>query len=642
MVDYIVCFIFWSIFIFFLYAFGNVLIKEEEAQSVKLMAGYLGYSFFVAVGGIIIQLANFKWSVFAVYMCIVLLGILLSILLTKWKRGKIFNCTLKEYIVNHWFIFVLCFILICMLFCYFRPYWYGNHLDDGYYLTKVATLPYEKNSFRMNYSVGVEKTSIDSYIFNTWELEASFFVKVLHVNAALFLRLFQSAFHYFILLNCILAFGHKILLKINKEFCIKNIQYIVGTVLIFFVYYVYLEDTGLFFIRDMFHLNSAMYYGCSSVKVIVVLFLLLFYIEQEKIDIRMIAGVGMISVVMISKTGVVLPVILVTTIACSLVWLLEKPNNKNRILAVIIGIIYIAAGIIIPAGVGEQKEVYKFVITAFKSPVVIVSFIIFMFSFTIKDKIVYRLNTILIISGILILVPQINDVFEAVSVYNFVAARGWSTYVYTFVIVNIFYLCLIFSRYWNSKIVKRIYLIISGILTILMIYGYSMDGGELFSAGELPARTNIREDVAKIYHNRYFIPNTTIELSTKLEELSGESKQQLVVVSPMWAGIDGTVHALSTQLRTYAPSIVSLSAIERYPVEENSKVYGYDQTKYDEFLNNPTEYSVRRFEKEIDKYEINCIIIQDNRCVKEMEEMGFVKKYAIQEGVYNVWYRAGK
>ena len=90
----------------------------------------------------------------------------------------------------------------------------------------------------------------------------------------------------------------------------------------------------------------------------------------------------------------------------------------------------------------------------------------------------------------------------------------------------------------------------------------------------------------------------------KLEELSGESKQQLVVVSPMWAGIDGTVHALSTQLRTYAPSIVSLSAIERYPVEENSKVYGYDQTKYDEFLNNPTENSVRRFEKEIDKYEI--------------------------------------
>lgn len=529
-----------------------------------------------------------------------------------------------------------------MLFCYFRLYWYGNHLDDGYYLTKVATLPYEENSFRMNYSVGVEKTSIDSYIFNTWELEASFFVKVLHVNAALFLRLFQSAFHYFILLNCILAFGHKILLKINKEFCIKNIQYIVGTVLIFFVYYVYLEDTGLFFIRDMFHLNSAMYYGCSSVKVIVVLFLLLFYIEQEKIDIRMIAGVGMISVVMISKTGVVLPVILVTTIACSLVWLLEKPNNKNRNLAVIIGIIYIAAGIIIPAGVGEQKEVYKFVITAFKSPVVIVSFIIFMFSFTIKDKIVYRLNTILIISGILILVPQINDVFEAVSVYNFVAARGWSTYVYTFVIVNIFYLCLIFSRYWNSKIVKRVYLIISGILTILMIYGYSMDGGELFSAGELPARTNIREDVAKIYHNRYFIPNTTIELSMKLEELSGESKRQLVVVSPMWAGIDGTVHALSTQLRTYAPSIVSLSAIERYPVEENSKVYGYDQTKYDEFLNNPTEYSVRRFEKEIDKYEINCIIIQDNRCVKEMEEMGFVKKYAIQEGVYNVWYRAGK
>lgn len=50
MAEYIVCFIFWIVFVFFLYAFGNVLIKEEEAQSVKLMAGYLGYSFFCSSG----------------------------------------------------------------------------------------------------------------------------------------------------------------------------------------------------------------------------------------------------------------------------------------------------------------------------------------------------------------------------------------------------------------------------------------------------------------------------------------------------------------------------------------------------------------------------------------------------------------
>lgn len=157
MTDYIVCFIFWCVFVFFLYAFGNVLVVGKTAQSVKLIAGYLGYSFLVAVGGIIIQLMNLKWIVFGIYMIAIFAGISGVILNAKRKRGKIFSSSLKEYIQQYWLLYIVCMVLTSMLFCYFRPFWYGNHLDDGYYLTKVATLPFEAEPFRTNYSVGVGK-----------------------------------------------------------------------------------------------------------------------------------------------------------------------------------------------------------------------------------------------------------------------------------------------------------------------------------------------------------------------------------------------------------------------------------------------------------------------------------------------------
>ena len=43
--DYTICATFWVVFIFGIYAFGNVLICDKEEQSVKFIAGYLGYSF---------------------------------------------------------------------------------------------------------------------------------------------------------------------------------------------------------------------------------------------------------------------------------------------------------------------------------------------------------------------------------------------------------------------------------------------------------------------------------------------------------------------------------------------------------------------------------------------------------------------
>ncbi|MGF0101174.1 DUF6077 domain-containing protein [Bariatricus sp. SGI.019] len=639
MLEYFVCTLFMCAFILVLYAFGNILIKNDESQAVKFIVGYLVYSFFVAVGGIIIQLLNLAWIIFSIYLMIILVGMFLGIWKFKKKQGKIINCSIKEYIMNNWFLILVCVISCCMLLFYYRSFWYGNHLDDGYYITKVATLPYEKSGFRTNYAVGVEQGAAISYLLNTWELEASVFVKILGVTPTLFLRLFQSAFHYFVFFNCTLAFGEKIVKGTKQNYKTRELQYVLGVFLLFFIYYVYLMDSKLFFLRDMFHLNTGMYYGSSISKMIVIIVLLLFFIQEDKINLRMIMGVAGISVVLMSKSSIVLPVIIILIVASCFTWLFESSNKQLKWLAIGLLVVYILSGIFLPGNVDSQQEVYTYVESAMHSPIVWICIVIFIFSFTLKEKIVYRLNSIFILCGLLIVVPQVNDVFEICSVYDFVAGRACSTYIYTFVIISVFYSYMLIRKRFSEKRVRDIYIVITGIMTILLIYGYKTDGGELFVTDNMPANTNLIEDLKVIYHNNKFVPNSTIELGNYLETLGEEEGEKLLVLSPQWSGIDGTAHSLSTQLRTFAPSIISVSAIERYPVSADNELYGYDQAKYDDFVNDPSDSTLKKLNTEIEKYGINCIVVQNKECGEYLSKIGFEQKNIIQNGVYYVWYK---
>ena len=147
-----------------------------------------------------------------------------------------------------------------MLLFYYAGFWLGNHQDDGYYITKVATLPYSPIGGNYNYSVGTMNTGFNSYIVNTWELEASVYVNVLGVMPTLFLRLFQSAFYYFLYLNLIKWVAEIIIDKLNVKANVKMAQYVLGIVPLMCAYYIFLSDTGILVLRDGFHLNTGILY----------------------------------------------------------------------------------------------------------------------------------------------------------------------------------------------------------------------------------------------------------------------------------------------------------------------------------------------------------------------------------------------
>lgn len=641
MKEYLICLMFWMIFVVVLYALGTAIVKTYESMSCNFLVGYLAYSFLVAIGGIIIQVVNAPWLSFAIYMIVIWISILSFIFYSFIKRKALTKVRLLQYLHEHWLLLLICLFLVFLLFFYYRAFWYGNHLDDGYYITKVATMPYNATGFRTNYSVGVEKAGVDSYIFNTWELEASFYVKMLGVNVTLFLRLFQSAFYYFVFLNCIKIFAEKIFKTINMEIEQCEIQFVLVITLLFGAYYLFLEDTKLFFVRDMFQFNTGMFLGSGIAKVAGIIMLVMFFVDSCGISIRMFLEVIAIGIVLLSKSSCALPVIFLCGIAYVGASLLYDYGEKGKKWLIVLVGIYCLLSVIIPNGVSRQKETYQYLFLFIKSPIVIIALIVFVLSFKLKNIYINRINCMMIIMALLMIVPQINDLFEMVSVYAFVSGRAWCTFAYTFVILNAVYLYLFLRRLFNKKIyVQVIFGVMGGMLAYMCIYSFAAYGGELFLDENPPVKADIRNSLDTMIGNHYFIPNSTIELGDELENLTKQEKEKLYVVSPEGSALDGTLHTLAVSLRTYAPDVVSVSAVGRYSVDDGSGLKGYKQEFYDAFVVNPNNVTKEKFEKEILEYGINCVVLSNAECEEYMKQMGFNLYSIVGERIYYVWYKA--
>ena len=121
-----------------------------------------------------------------------------------------------------------------------------------------------------------------------------------------------------------------------------------------------------------------------------------------------------------------------------------------------------------------------------------------------------------------------------------------------------------------------------------------------------------------------------------------EKKKKLFVVSPEWALVDNTIYTLSVQLRSVAPDVVSVSAVNRYEVDRQCQLYGYDQEIYEKFVNEPSDEASRKLSKQVKKYNINCIIVQNKDCENYLDKIGFKQEAVIQGGVYYVWYKSAR
>ena len=638
--EYIICITFWMFFTMLLHMLGRVVTKGKSSEAYALATGYLLYSLLAAIGGLVTQFLALPWTIFAVYL-VTLLVVLVGYIIYMQRKQPVgfFQVSIGQYIKDNWVIYVVLGVLTGLLFFYYRGFWLGNCLDDGYYITKVATLPYTNTGYGTNYSVGVANTGFDSYILNTWELEASVYVKLLGIKPTLYLRLFQSVFHYFLFLNVGKAFAENILKKLKINIKPNLIQYPLMVTILFGVYYVFLSETSLFPLRDMFHVATGMFLGSSVSKMMGIILLLLYYIDVKKLTWKMVTGVIAISIVLLSKSTIALPVIMIVAYSYFVTSLFFDYEKREKIFAIIFLGLYGIVAIILPNLPKTESVVYSDVLRMLHSPITIICVIIFLLSFWLKERIVNRINCVMILIAGLMFIPELNDIFETSSIYAFVAGRVFMTWMFTFVLLSAIYLCAIFVKLGVKENIVRINYVSMGIvLTAVCALGFKYSGNA--AAPEEPMmETSVKQSLKVILNNRYFIPNSTIFLGEKLEQLSKEVGEQLYVISPEGVQIDETTHAMAVILRTYAPHVISVSASGRFTVNNGSKLEEYDQKVYDQFITSPNGGTSRLLEKEAQEAGVNCIVVQSENYSKWLKDMGYQLYTTTEDGFYYIWYR---
>ena len=639
MYDYLMCTLFWILFVAVLLILGRTVNVGKQTLAADLITGYCVYSVCIAVGGIILQLVNVRWIFFAFYVMVLWIAMLIFIVTKGKKNLAVFKIDLKKYLKENWVLYIVCAVLIIMLCCGYAGLWLGNHQDDGYYITKVATLPYGNIGGNFNYSLGTEQQGINTYIVNTWEAEASVYVKILGVQVTLYLRFFQSIFYYFLLLNLIKAFADKLVGCLKVKINSNVTQYATVIVLLFGMYYIFLSDTYFFRLRDMFHFNSGMFLGVSVVKTMSVLFYLFFFLKEDKFSWKMIIGVMLISIMLMSKSSIALPVIAISLIAAGIVWLFWEYGVIGKLFSLLFILLYFLTGILLPNKQTIQGVVQLDVINALKSPVVLVCVFIFLVSFWLRERIIYKLNSFIILSVFFVLTPQVNDVYENFSIYSFVGGRGVTTFLYSFVIINSIYVIMILRKFRvKESVIQGSYLLFALCEVIVMFWSFHAYGGNVLPDNPR-TETSIRYCLSVIKHNIYFMPDSTIELGEKINLLSQKSEKQLRVITPKMVMMDGALHTPAIMMRIYAPNIVSLSAAERYPVNDGSVLEEYTQQKYDSFAAAPSNESARAFFDEIEDLDVNCIVVQNAQCSRWLEEMGYKLYDVTVKGSYYIWCR---
>lgn len=640
MLDYIICSVFWIGFVFLLTSLGRVFNKGEKSLSTDLVTGYIVYSLAVAVVGIILQLLDVPWIIFAIYLGAVWLIILLVVVCSVKKNASYFlSIQWKEYFKDNWMLYAVCIVLGVALCCGYVGFWLGNHQDDGYYITKVATLPLGTIGGNMNYTLGIDQAGFTSYIVNTWEVEASVYVKILGVESTLFLRLFQSAFYYFLLVNLVKAFAEKLACATKLKISRRLPQFATVIVLLFGMYYIFLSDTYLFRLRDMFHFNSGMFLGISVVKMMGVMLLLLFYMDQEKISAKMVAGVIGISIVLMSKSTVALPIIMVISFSALFVWLFFEYGMMGKIVSCVLLFGYVICGMLLSDNLTIQDKVWEDMEGAIRSPILWVCLIIFVFSFFTKNRVIIKLNVFLVLCFLTMLLPEINDTFEHFAIYDFVGGRSLTTLLYFFTVLNFIYLIFLLAQ---SKIKETVVTSICISVAICeigaMVWGFKEYGGGVFPDNE-KKETSIRQCLSVIKNNIYFMPDSTIELGEKLNALSQECDERLRVVTPELVVMDGALHSLPVMLRIYAPEIIPVSAAERFPVQDSSALSDYHQLTYDAFVTSPSDETAMAFSDEIDELNVRCVVVQNEACGDWMIKMGYRLYDKVEEGPYFIWYK---
>lgn len=628
MKEYIIGFLFVIALSLLVYSLGSVIINKEKSDGYKLMVGYLIYSFFIGLSGMIIQFFNIPWKIYFYIVILWMIGIVLFIVYQVIiKHKKIFYDGIKEYIKNNYFLFIVTILLMAVFMLTYNALWFGNHLDDGYYITKIADLPYVKDPYTFNYSTGFQDKFSLERILNTHELELSVYVYLLRMSPSLFTRFFMSGLHYFVFANSLSAFAYAILKKINKDFNYYLVQFVPTILLLFSFNENFIRYFNIAFFFDSNQFANAIYFGSSVVRVMSFIFLLTPFIESKKVDFKMILCVVGISVVLMSKSSIALPLIILISlfyVITTLVFMNKKYLSAILLFGLFI-VVSVCASLFTDVSRMQNCVHDDILLVNIHSILLLTSYAIIILSYLLKNKYVNRMSTILLLLLVFTQTPILSGLYYATSIYAFVSCRGLTLINYTCIMY-----AFILIVYFTSKIrfSQVLYSVICLCLFATSVFSYHLAGGSLFFDEHKISQYSLVDALKVIAHNPEFMPETTIELGYTLQNYAEDNNKELNVIMTRLILSDGTAHALPIILRTYCPSekIHIISALYRYANPSTTKFKDFkeeDQSLFEAYTVNPSQENYEKLKNMVDTYDINCLVMPNNSYDADVKNLGY-------------------
>lgn len=607
----------------FLYLLGSSIRRNQDTFVINLIVGYISYSFCNAIVLIPIQILKLSWNLAFIYEILLMILSLLFIVYSYKKHSiKISLEKIKDIAKNNYFLVVITLLLFLIYLLQFDLIWINNHLDDGYYLTKIATLPYLDEPFSTSYATGLinQNLEFDTYLLSSYELENSIFLHILHIDPVIYCRVILNVFNYFLAASTVAALSQTLLLKF-RNLTIYHMQYFSVILLLFAFEYLVLQKLGIFVVQDSWQFSSAMWYGSSISRMLGLMWIFILFSSISKITLSEIGEVFVLCVVLISKSASALPILFIGGVSLLTAYFFTNTKKTIWISCALMALLMIL-GVIIPGNLEINDSVNNIFLANKRSIVIYGSLLIMVVAFVKyrKYKSIARSILALIICFGLVVLPELNDSFELASQYYFVALRCISTILYTLVVLAyIFFLTLIKDS--SSRIYKCVIGLSLGLFSI----------GAVVST--IPVYGNPLNTWKIMKDNPHIMPNSTVNLSKMLGQYKGDS---LNVLSPEWQTIDNHRHSLSVMLRVYAPNIISVSAIPRFGVSEGNEFSTYgaiEQNIFNEFSVSPSEYTYSQLKVLLEQYPINCLVFP-NDCFEEyVLDSGF-ELYTISDMYY--------
>lgn len=623
--DYAITILFYLLLGLFYYIFGfSISHKYKLQESTEVLIGFFIHTIFLALIGILFQILRLEWqlyfyiSIFWFISCLVF-----SIYNIRRSRMQLFKSGFLSFIKKYWFFVLMIIIFVICLFCNAGRLWADNLTDDGYYLVRIANLPYANNSMMVDNITGLKTTGMGTYALNTWELEMSVYLSIVHVLPTIFIRFGLATFNFILICCGVHSLIANLRKKFNKQIHENNYQYYCFIVMpAFLVMNLFIQSFLEIHLEDTWKNTSALFYGSSLVRMLGPIVLLNYILTIEKIKVRNIFEVSIISIVLLSRSTTAIPLIFLISCAFLIIYLFK--NNKLLFIGMIM--LMAIAAFIFP----NNAILFNYTIDRVSNNLTsILTFIIlglYIILVCIKKEYQnFKYLILLILIYLLIIIEPINNIYENLSIYDFVSGRTlYSIYFLLYICLISILLINIFEKTNKTKkIISFFSIVCASFFIVLTQHGYE----DVITVNmEQSKNDTIKQSLSVAKKNMALTPDSTINVGNKLHELEKKSNHRLKVITTFdWVVVDGYAHYPSLTYRVYAPNIYNYTAIFRTlgPNVTTGEYTWGEHSSICQFANNPTDENYEKINGILEEKDFDCIVSTNGELEGYLKNNGY-------------------